>query len=446
MIKFFAYIFVAILVATCSFTSCANDDINEHKLTQHVYATPENFNGSVSNYFEPLENLYVEVGQSIKFYAGYSIDNNIVTDDTYQSYYSELNWNIDGVNYNLNTFRYTFETPGTKYCSLNAIDNFGDTLHNDFTVYVNTPNSVAIDFPYNGYNQVKENSRTQLPLGISVSGIDSWEEPTCQIFVAGSPDSVWQNMIGESDCNTYSTLSGVFQEKSTFYWAVKLLTKSASGKLYRDSTEIFNFTTKISGDSSILEIPLVLYRYMSKGIVNTTVQIISANGNILKTLQNDKPKNVFTLTVMPQSNLQIIFKENLKKEYAPETLTIDIPKSSIIKVDTTYLKDNIAPQIAPVAKTFDVNDKIQFYIYDDGSGINSKKLKVLQNTDTLQSEYLEPTLSFNATCESKCKLQIIGEDYARNMLPKNYWLIEKKSFDSIQKFDVSGPYTNEDLK
>ena len=133
-------------------------DKNYSKLSQYVYVAPDGFNGEVSKYYEPIEELYVEQGQSVKFFAGYSNGHGVFTDETLQRYYNGLLWKIGDNAFNLNSFRYTFNTSGEFDCSLETTDLFGDTLRNNFKVYVNAPNSISLDFPYNKnhLNQVRD--------------------------------------------------------------------------------------------------------------------------------------------------------------------------------------------------------------------------------------------------------------------------------------------------
>ena len=145
--------------------ACGDDyliDKDSPKLKQYVYSAPDGFNGDVAAYYDPVTDLYVEQGQTIKFFAGYSAGAHIYTDETLQAYYNGLLWKIGESSYNLNSFRYTFLTPGEFDGSLETTDFYGDTLHTDFKIYVNTPNSITLESP----------KRCTRPFGRSFSGVE----------------------------------------------------------------------------------------------------------------------------------------------------------------------------------------------------------------------------------------------------------------------------------
>ena len=447
-------------VATCALTLLACGDYladeKASELTQYVFATSSMYTEDISNYYEPIGDLYVEQGQSLRFYAGYSIGGSIHTDETLQQYYGALTWKIGNDYYNLNSFRYTFDTPGDIEGYLETTDLFDDTLKNTFHIHVNTPNSIEILFPYNGYNQAAPSDDQELPLRWNVSGIDSWETANCQIFMSYDADSVWNEKLGQADCFAEAVLRGSliqdydsvlqqilspYDSSFTLYWGIKLLVKSDGGRQYRDSTEIFHFSTKILNDSSTLKIPFVYDRYRDNAVLSTKVSLLSATGDTLQTLTNEDRFGTFTFKVKPQMGLTVSIQEMLRQEYTSETRTVDIPKNTVLSLDTIVLKDHTPPQVMSSQETFDITDSILFMLYDDGSGINPSKLRVVQNLDTLESNFQVPYLKFRSTCHDSCRLQVLGEDYSRNSIPALYWIIEnKRSF-----YLVSGPFKEGDM-
>lgn len=437
--------------------ACGDDyliDKDSPKLKQYVYSAPDGFNGDVAAYYDPVTDLYVEQGQTIKFFAGYSAGAHIYTDETLQAYYNGLLWKIGESSYNLNSFRYTFLTPGEFDGSLETTDFYGDTLHTDFKIYVNTPNSITLESPKNGYNQASPDDDQELTLEWSVSGIDPWEKARCQIYMSYDPDSVWLSPLGSADCNAPATLKGsliqtydsiaqqsisAFDSSFTLYWGAKLFVKNESGREYRDSTEIFHFSTRILDSTSTLKIPLVYNRYRNHTLLQTKVYLIASNGDTLQTLTNELPSNTLVTKVEPQKGLKIFLEESYLKEYASESLTVDIPAYTVLTTDTVVFKDQIPPQIAPVSTQVLYSDSLTFYIYDDGSGINASMLQVIMDFDTLKFNYQSPTLKFYRSCISTCKLSIIGEDNSRNSLPNVYWVIENVPGYRF----ITGPFSNE---
>lgn len=431
-------------------------DQNTPVLKQYVFVGPDGFNGDIAAYYNPIEEFYVEQGQTIKFYAGYSAGAQIYTDETLQQYYNGLLWKIDGSTYNLNYFRHTFMTPGEFDGSLETTDFFGDTLLSHFKIYVNTPNSIALEAPANGYNQASPEFNQELTLKWKVEGIDPWEKTRCYIYMSYNPDSVWNAILGSTDCNAPVTLKGSliqiydsiaqkelspYDSSFTLFWGAKLIVKSESGREYRDSTEIFHFSTKILNETSTLKIPLVYDHYKDHSILQTTAYLISKEGDTLETLTNDQAVVTLSTKVKQQDSLKVLLKETYRKEYASESLVVDIPANTVVTTDTIVFKDNIPPQIAPVSNEVLHTDSIAFYIYDDGSGINASKLRVIMDFDTLKFNYSVPTLKFYKNCFGTCKVTIEGEDYTRNSLPNVYWTIDNAPGYKI----ISGPYSNEGL-
>ena len=116
---------------------------------------------------------------------------------------------------------------------------------------------------------------------------------------------------------------------------------------------------------------------------------------------------------------------------------VDIPANSVQTLDTIFLTDKVAPQISPFLDTISPADSIQYLVYDDGSGINASRLNVLVDGDTIPSDFRSPTLLFRFKCKFSCKVEILGEDNARNPLPQMHWFIENKS----SYYTITGPYS-----
>ena len=454
MIKFLYIPLVAMLLALAA---CGDEhlvDKDPITLKQYVFVGPDGFSGDIANYYDPIETFYAEQGQTIKFFAGYSAGGSIYTDESLQQYYNGLLWNIDGSTYNLNYFRHTFLNPGEFEGSLETTDLFGDTLRTTFKIYVNTPNAISLESPINGYNQASPEDDQELKLRWKVTGIDPWEKTRCIIYMSYKRDSVWNKPLGITDCNESATLKGSliqtydsiaqqeispYDSSFTLYWGAKLLVKSESGREYRDSTDIFHFSTRILEETSTLKIPFLYHRYRDNSILQTTAYLISKDGDTLQTLTNDLPVGTLSTKIKPQFGLKVVLEEKYRREYARESLVVDIPAYTVLTTDTVVFRDSTPPQVAPVSDQVLNSDSIAFYIYDDGSGINASRLQVIMDFDTLSFNYSVPTIKFFKNCFSKCKLSIVGEDNAHNALPNIYWTIEAAPGYRL----ISGPYSYE---
>ena len=448
-----------LIIAATAFTlfACGDHlpDEDSPVLEQYVYASASMYSSNTPDFYTPVSDLYVEQGQALYFYAGHSIGDGIYTDESLQPYYNSLLWKIGDDAYNINSFRYTFNTPGEFEGSLETTDLHEDTLRNTFRIHVNTPNAIALRFPYNGYNQADPSDNQELPLRWEISGIDPWETPRCQVYISYKADSVWYAPMGNVDCFDETILSGSliqsydeemnlispYDSSFTLYWGVKLLVTSENGRQYSDSTEVFHFSTKILNNKSTIKIPIVYDRYRDFGLLSTQITIVSAKGDTLQKLFNENSSNTLSVKVAPQTGLTIYLQEKLRQEYISEVRTVDIPSHTVLTLDTITLKDHTPPQISPADNTFDISDSIWFLIYDDGSGLNPSKLRVVQNLDTIEHNYRPPYLSFRSNCHENCRIQIIGEDFTRNSIPDSYWLIENKR----SHFLVQGPFRDEGL-
>lgn len=445
----------ALLLLACG-DSHYLDESDVSIIKQQVYAVPEHFNDDIGIYFPPTTNVYVELGQTIKFIAGIAVNGEIHTDDILSNYVKSILWNIDGEYYNINNLRHTFSQPGHKYGYLETVDLLGDTIHTDLDIYVNNPNRVSINFPYNGYNQAEPTSTQRLPLRWNIVGTDEWERNTCVVYMSDSYKDVWSSEIGSVDCNDQVYLNGSLIGDSaslvkkgvnlkdtsfTTYWAVKLITSSESGREYRDSTEIHHFSTKTFDEKySTVKIPLELSNYRDNSVILTKIILLSAQGDTLQFLYNTLPSDTISAKVKPQSGLRIIINETYRQEYRPESLTVDVPPSTILVTPPVIMVDKDIPQIAPYSTANRIQSGLTFNVYDDGSGINPNKFKILYGNDTLKYSYQQPYLRFSTPCASLCRVTIQGEDYARNKLPDVYWNIHATR-DSVF---LDGPFPKED--
>ena len=134
-----------LLYAVLFLSACGDDHLasESNNLQQFVYAVADGYTGDIVNNNDALGDLYLEQGQTVRFYAAYGLGKAIFTDETLQQYHGGCSWSIENDNFNLPSFRYTFSNSGDFAGSLETVDLYGDTLHNDFRVHVNTPNGIT---------------------------------------------------------------------------------------------------------------------------------------------------------------------------------------------------------------------------------------------------------------------------------------------------------------
>lgn len=440
----FILIALAYFLCSCGDSHYAKDESPKFEVS--IYIVPDRYTGDIDEHFSSTTQVYAEQNQTLRFYAGLNIDGQSILGDSVFNYIDNILWEVDGNNYNVSNFRYTFKDTGLRKATLTMVDLFGDTIQTIFDIYVNTPHSIAVDFPYDGYNQASPYATQEIPLRWKITGIDEWETATCTVFASDSPDSVWAQKLGTVNCDDQVTLRGSLinhqinlakDSSFTIYWAVKATITSDIGWVYNDSTDIAHFSTKILDSTySVVKVPIVYEKYRDIGLIKTKVTFVSAKGDTLETLYNEKTNSTISTKIKPQSGVRVFFEELYRTEYKANSIVIDVPPSTVMQTDPVVFEDHVRPQLSPFDETFLEDDDIWFLVYDDGAGINPAKTQVLLNNDTLTSSYSTPTLSFFVKCLDSCRLRILGEDFAKNPLPDVYWTV-KSVKDSIH---ITGPF------
>lgn len=434
-------------VALLLLCSCGDDFYagNEsQQLTQHVFMTPESYNGDPSAFFELTDGIVLDQGKTVKFVAAYSIKPGSLVNDSLEKLYAGMLWEVDGKKFNNTTFRYTFEEAGIKHGFLETYDFYGDTLRTDFDVYVNAPSSITLDFPYNGYNQV-DIGREEVPLRWTVSGIDEWETATCEVFFTESRESIWTQAVDTIDCNQKVSLrspkTGYEDSTLTTYWGV-VATINSEGRILSDTSEVYHFSTKLANtENSIIRIPIRYSQLRSEDFLLTVITIVSASGDTLASHISTRKSTSVDIPVKPQAGLRIYISEKILTEYSEDSITVDVPSRTMLELDTIVLVDKVSPQAAPVKEDQLKKLPVQFHVSDKGAGINPSKLFFVIDGDTIPHTYGNSLASFFTSCSDKCKLQVLGEDYARNKLPATYWNISSEQ-DSLH---ITGPFISEEF-
>lgn len=420
-------------------------------LRQHIFVLPDRYAGPPYNYGQAVTTVYLDTNESVKFWAAYTLDGTYITPDASEDHYLNHAWTIEGEEYNISPLRFKFSTPGYRQGVLQTVDLMGDTLRDTVNIYVNTPLSIQLVAPSDGYNQASP-INSEIDIRWEISGIDPWEDSRCNVFASFSKDSVWDHNLGKVDCIEGSRLVGSFISDSlyqyiqkhpeadtsaTIYWGVKARLYTNDGFEERDSTSIFHFTTLyLHGDSARVSIPITFEKLPSSTPVFTKVVLTSSTGDTLDMLTSNKAETTLSANVPAQTDINIYITEQKRTEYQQEHIVVTTSPKAKTQVDTVRMKDNVQPQVALLERPLTGNDSLIFYALDQGSGINPNRIHVVMGYDTLEFKYDEPFVAFKNTCIGECFVRVSVEDFARNTSPKVFWKIYNK--DSLS---ISGPYT-----
>lgn len=433
--------------------SCADDALVSEipAKKQVIYMAPGRFSEDPVDHYLPSTEFYIDQGQSVKLYLGIQSEGEkALSGNDAAVYFASIHWTLENEVFNIPVFSYSFTESGKHTGQLQTVDAMGDTIRTPFTVYVNTPSSIKLEYPPNGYNLVEPQENPATPLRWSTQGIDEWETALCRVYLSQNRDSIWNSSLGSVNCSGEIFLKGplikdtnfIKDSSVTLYWAVKMTVQDGVKPDMYDSTEIFHFSTKITNrDSSTLTIP---YRHVNckKDLeAQTEMVLIQANGDTIKTFLNSDLNGAVTTKVKPQSGLKVILREKKLQEYAPESLLVDVPQGTQITLDTLQLLDRVKPQIALVTPAISDQGVLKFNIYDNGSGLNVSRIKATVGADTVSVLPAgETDFYFAGPCTSICRINVFGEDMAHNTLPAVYWVATSKK-DSVY---IQGPFPKED--
>lgn len=452
MNKIFASaLFLASLFICMALCSCGDNHLASEgpQMYPYIIATPDKYNGALDG-FVASEKIYAAQNQTVKLYAAAAIGNSHFYGDDIFPYFKNVLWEVDGELISASVLKYSLKDAGRKKIHLTVVDFWNDTTHRELEFFVNAPNKISIDFPYDGYNQVDPENTQSLPLQWTMEGIDEWENATCAVFAYSDKDSLWDHPIAIVDCfdevslqNSLvgNKLSLTADSSFSFYWAVKAVVTSEFQDPTTDSTEIARFSTRISGDKSVIKIPFVYDDYYDREINETSITVVSSAGDTLDSFISQKKADVASFSMIPRSNVKVYIQSINRREYMPEVLSIDIPPNTVYVTDTVHFVDKIPPQIALYRKSFAKLGSIGFYVYDDGSGFDFNNAAVTIDKDTVSFNAVSPNMIIPVGCHhDQCLLQVYGEDFAGNKLPDVSWLMIMRT-DSVY---VYGPYPNEE--
>jgi len=435
-------------------TSCSDIKINSldiPELSQSIFIVPEGFYGEPYTWPTQSKNHYVNINEKLRICGVYSLNGTYIPSDEAIPYYNTHKWTIDTVQASATYVYYSFDIAGVHDITFETVDHLGDTLISHAKVYVNTPTKIDLQTPANNYNQVDGENKKGIELAWSISGIDPWETSYCELYAGYSKSDLWKYSLGDMDCLSSVNLLGKLNlevdelgekidhsvESSTIYWGVRAIIKNENGIQEQVYSDIFNFSTKLEnkGDA-IIEIPVTCQFNQYPEKTRFTGAIISAAGDTLSKISGVKANTVIHKTIPAQSNVKVVVCDSVRTEYGCDSMFVDLAPSTKTITDTLVLHDKIKPNLAPVQTTLPESSKLEFYILDNGAGINASKIQATMNGDSLQTIFEDNILTLRNTCKKECNLIISAEDYARNKTPYVYWNI--KMNESIAT--ITGPY------
>lgn len=440
-------IILSLLMVALFFVGCGDDALfkeeNAQSLKQYIYLVPDRFSGEPYNSsYLPSRTSYINANQDIKLWAVISKNSSYMDSDEAKDNVKNFLWTIGEETFNVPVIRYTFSDPGKYTATLRTVDFYDDTLRDTIDIYVNTPISIDLIHPENGYNLVEADKNTNIELRWKISGIDEWEFPNCYVYISSDKKNVWKNPAGSVDCEAGVSLMGKISEDTTLYWGLKVINHTHDYFEERDSSEIFSFSTKFSkSDSALLDIPLSLEKCKFNFDARTQITLTSANGDTLKTLINTKKQTTISTKVFPQTKLKIYVEELDLTEYGSKEFQIDVPEAAHYISDSILLVDSIPPQYAPLKRGFDKREDISFIVTDYGSGINANRIKAWTDFDSIPVFTSDNLFKIEQFCSTSCNLYVSLEDYASNKAPNVYWEIQSLPDSSY----ISGPFLMDDF-
>jgi hypothetical protein len=451
---------LAMLAAMAALLACGESHLVEESdqptLGQHIFVLPDRYAGQPYNYDSPASTVYLDTNQPVKFWATYSLDGQFISTDVDEDLYLNHNWTIDGEYYNISPLRFKFSTPGFRQGILETVDLLNDTLRDTVNIYVNTPVSIGIIAPANGFNRVNPGLNSSVKLHWSIEGVDPWESSACYVHAAYDKDNVWRNNLGKVDCNEGTTLNGNFLGDSltryimdhpesdtsvSIYWGIRAIVSTEDGFEERDSSDIYQFSTLyMHSDSATISIPVV-YDNLRNSKIHTRLLVTNSAGDTLDYQDTKTSPTTFTSRIAAQTGVHIHVYDLSKTEFEPKDTVISTSAGAKTIVDTIHMQDRVQPQVALLHSAIAFNDSMAFYALDDGSGINPNRIHVVVDSDTVEFNYDEPFIKFKSRCFIECTIRVSVEDNAHNTSPKVFWET-RTSQGFLDSLFIDGPFTD----
>jgi len=450
MNKIKASLYVLFCILSVCLCSCGDDALfNKEDLASiktYIYVVSDRSSGEPYERTSYSKNIYVSTNETIKFWSVYAVNGTFIATEDAEEYVQERSWDIDGQYYNFAYVRYAYSSPGKKNVILTSTDFLNDSVSDTISVYVNTPVSIELNQPENGYNQVDPESKDGIKFTWDIEGIDEWETGVCYVYVSLSENDVWDNPLGYTQCDDYPQIEGPLfpdipmDSSVTVYWGVIVSNYTEDGLIERDTSKIFHFSTTFPGTKlAKVSIPLYYVDAYDLGDLHTKITVIDEFGNAIDTFYNTSADTTFVYWTESKEQLTFVIEEEKYKEYNGESISLSVPASTEINTEPIVFTDQTAPQIGLVNNSFASSDSIRFVVMDNGSGINKKTMSVVVARDSLKYAYHDNVIAFKNNCPFTCYASIGVQDNAQNTSPVVYWKIDPQ-LDSVY---VSGPYLKE---
>jgi hypothetical protein len=451
-----------LILFTCMiFIGCGEDSLysksDTSQITQNIYVVPEFFSGNLLTNYSAARVQTIDLGQTIKFWASFYINDEQISNDQITNYPFNIEWTLNDESYNIHYFIKTFNETGSFDAILTTTDLFKDTLRDTVTIQVNQPINIKAIYPADGYNLLDVTDSAGITLHWEFSGQDPWEKVSCLFYASRIKDLTWNNLIDTVKCDEPLTLLGPFEQENSisysdtsiaFYWGIKIITDKGTYPSQRDSTGINSFRTRLKDNSlSIIEVPIKYLQIGQNTSPYTRVDLISASGDTIQSKFTLLTQDTFYFKNIPQQNGLFIKATNiLLPEYITQSISMDIISGSYNVIPTILFTDSIAPERAPLLQTLSPEDSIVFKIKDLGSGVNPKSIRVILNHDTLKHVFSDSVLKFAAPnlfqCQEPCILNVEVTDFASNFSSLIHWTLSSKK-DSLV---LEGPFPLRELQ
>lgn len=449
--RLFLFIFFIVCILGCG-SDPRFESGSVPKLESFIHFVPQSYYGISYLQFASVRNKEIPQGERGRLVAEIRIDGNSITSDYASDYIQNFIWTINGKSYISSSITQTFPDTGVYDVILKTIDFFSDTLKDTLSLYVTTPLSILPQSPANGFNSFKAFDSTGMTFEIQTTGINSWQNVVCKLYISMQKSAVWESFYDTIPCNGSYTIPGPFltgdstlfaDSALAFYWAVTANDSDSDLEFNTDSSSIQIFYSALVGtDSSHLVIP-VRYRSLSSNVTpHGTLLLQNSKGDTIAQRSIQTNPAVYHLNrIYPDTLLTVTVFDTTLSEYGKIAQSFSLSKSSYFALDTLDLYDSVPPVRIPAKTRFTYGDSVQFYLYDAGSGISQNSLRVVLASDTLQYRIHGDVISFVPYCVFKCDLSISLRDYAGNASSPILWSV-KHDGDSL---DVTGPYNPGDL-
>lgn len=419
------------------------------EVNAYIHFVPERDYGTSALFFASVRSKIVEQGASGNLVAELRVGGESISSEHTSEFIRNFIWEFRGTRTNASSVTQNFPDSGIFDAVLHTVDFFGDTLNDTMSFYVSTPLSIRADAPGDGFSVNPFDSAGVL-FAVETSGINSWQDVRCTLYLSPRKDSIWQRPFSEVPCNGEFRIAGpiaegdsnIFADTSySLHWALKASDSLSEMPFDRDSSAVMTLSTKLVGtELSNLTVP-VRYKFLpSDKSPEGIVLLQNASGDTLALESYSKnPATVRFKGIASDGELTVSVHEKRLTEYSPVTRAVSLPKSTHTLLDTLLLSDTVPPIRIPAKTKIFRSDSIRFYLYDGGSGISENSLSVILGNDTLDYKVKGDVLSFSPSCSGPCELSVSLRDFSGNSAMPVHWSVSEDG-DSLK---IDGPFNPE---